>query len=201
MVWRVHLPYVTTLRCVTMATMVISTASQKNEFLSRLARIESGVGSSKSTLYVGVDGTVMASSRDNAKLKKQALAVPAKPLGIFAAILSVLFGATALGLTLYLRFSITGEAGPLDNSDLAMLANGGVALTIALFCGYMVKMPMLKYIPICAVGVMAGMVGYHNLVHTYPDHFSQMFSSVWVEQVVSATSANSIIWRGETFVL
>ena len=184
-----------------MATIAISTAGQKNEFLSRLARIESGVGSSKSTLYVGLDGTIMASSRDNAKLKKQALAVPAKPLGVFAAILSMVFGALALGLTLYLRFSITGEAGPLDNSDLVMMVNGGAALAIALFCGYMVRMPMLKYTPICAVGVMAGLVGYHNLVHVYPTEFAQMFSTIWVDQVVSATSVNSIIWRGETFVL
>ena len=184
-----------------MATMVISTASQKNEFLSRLARIESGVGSSKSTLYVGVDGTIMASSNDSAKLKKQAAAVKAKPMGMFGAIFSVAFGAIALGLTLYLRFSITGQVGPLDNSDMAMLENGGVALAIALFCGYMVKMPMLKYSPICAIGVMVALVGYHNLVHVYPSQFAQMFSPVWVEQVVSATSANSIIWRGETFVL
>ena len=184
-----------------MAAMVISTASQKNEFISRLARIESGVGSSKSTLYVGVDGTIMASSKDNAKLKKQAAAVPAKPMGIFGAMFSLVFGAMALGLTLYLRFSFTGQVGPLDNSDLVMLENGGAALVIALFCGYMVKMPMLKYTPVCAVGVMVALVGFHNLVHTYPTHFAQMFSPVWVEQVVSATPANSIIWRGETFVL
>jgi hypothetical protein len=184
-----------------MATISISTAGQKNEFLSRLARIESGVGSSKSTLYVGVDGTVMANSSANAKLKKQALAVPAKPMGFLGGILSMVFGAVALGLALYLRFSVTGNAGPLDNSDLAMVENGGVALLIALFCGYMVKMPMLKYTPICAIGVMLGMIGYHNLVHVYPAQFANMFSPVWVEEVVSSTPANSIIWRGETFVL
>lgn len=184
-----------------MATISISTAGQKNEFLSRLARIESGAGSSKSTLYVGVDGTIMASSSANAKLKKQALAVPAKPLGLFAAFLSMLFGAVAVGLALYFRFLATGNAGPLDNSDLAMAENGGVALVIALFCGYMVRMPMLKYTAICAMGILAGLVGYHNLVHVYPTQFADMFSPTWVEQVVTSTPANSIIWRGETYVL
>jgi hypothetical protein len=184
-----------------MATISISTAGQKNEFLSRLARIESGTASSKSTLYVGIDGTIMASSKDSAKLKKQALAAPSKPLGIFAAVLSVIFGAIALGLTLYMRFSITGEAGPLNNTDMTMAINGGAALAIALFCGFMVKMPMLKYTPVAAIGVMLGMVGYHNLVHVYPAEFAQMFSPVWVDQVVTSTPANSIIWRGETFVL
>lgn len=184
-----------------MATISISTASQKDEFLSRLARIEAGVGSSKSTLYVGVDGTIMASSKDNAKLKKQAITTPARPLGLFGGMFSVVFGAMALGIALYLRFSLTGQAGSLDNPDLFMAQNGGVALVLAVFCGYMVKMPMLKYAPICAVGVLAGLVGYHNLVHVYPTEFAQMFSAMWVEQVVTATSPHSIIWRGETFIL
>ena len=184
-----------------MATIAISTAGQKNEFLSRLARIESGIGSSKSTLYVGVDGTILASSKDSTKLKKQATATPARPLGMFAAGLSVVFGVMMLGLALYLRFSITGEAGPLNNSDLVMAQNVGVALSMALFCGFMVKMPMLKYAPICAIGVLMGTVGYHNLVHVYPTEFARMFSPVWVEQVVTTTEANSIIWRGVPYVL
>ena len=78
-----------------MATILISATAQKNEFLSRLSRIESGVGSSKSTLYVGIDGTIMASSKDNAKLKKQAITTPARPLGLFGGMFSVVFGAMA----------------------------------------------------------------------------------------------------------
>lgn len=184
-----------------MATISITTANQKNEFLARLARIEAGIGSSKSTLYVGVDGTVMADSRQSAKLQKQAVAAPAKPLGIFGALLSVVFGIFALGLTLYLRFSMTGETGPLNNSDFAILQNGGIALAIALVCGFMVKMPMVKFAAATLCGVMVGLVGFHNLVHVYPTEFAQVFSPVWVEQVVSSTPANSIIWRGESYVL
>ena len=76
-------PIDSTLRRVTMVSMAISTATQKNEFLARLNRIEKGTGSSKSTLYVGLDETIMADSRDSEKLKKQAAAVPARPLGVF----------------------------------------------------------------------------------------------------------------------
>jgi hypothetical protein len=184
-----------------MATISISASAQKNEFLSRLARIESGTGSSKSTLYVGVDGTVMASSKANAKLKKQALAAPTKPLGLFAAILSLVLGGMALGLALYLRFTITGEPGPLDNADISMAMNGGAALFIALFGGFMLKLPLWKYTPISAIGVLAGVVGFHNLVHVYPSQFSDLFSPGWVDQVVTSTPANSIIWRGQTFTL
>lgn len=184
-----------------MATISISTASQKNEFLSRLARIESGAGSSKSTLYIGVDGTVMATSKLNAKLQKQATATPAKPLGVVGALLSAAFGIIALGLALYVRFLVTGQAGPLDNADLTMAMNGGAALGIAIFAGFMLKMPLLKYTPLSVVGIMVGLVGFHNLVHVYPTQFADLFSPVWVEQVVSSTPANSIIWRGQTFVL
>lgn len=184
-----------------MATISITTTAQKNDFLARLARIEKGTGSSKSTLYVGVDGTVMASSRANAKLKKQAAAVPSTPIGLIGAIFSIAFGAAALGLTLYLRFSFTGEPGPLDNSDMTMAINGGAALIMALFSGFMIKMPMLKFAPACVLGVMLGLVGFHNLVHVYPTQFAEMFSPIWVDTVVSSTEANSIIWRGKTFVL
>lgn len=184
-----------------MATISISTASQKNEFLSRLSRIEAGTASSKSTLYVGVDGTVMASSKDSAKLKKQAAAVKAQPMGMFAVILSIGFGIAAVITALYLRFAATGETGPLTNSDLTMGINGGVAFAIAMFGGFLLRMPLLKYTPVCAVGVMVGVVGFHNLVHVYPTQFANLFSPIWVDQVVAATPANSIIWRGETFAL
>lgn len=184
-----------------MATIAISTTAQRNEFLARLRRIESGTGSSKTTLYVGVDGTIPASSKLSSKLKKQIDAAPAKPLGLFAALMSVAFGLLALCAALYLRFLVTGNAGTLDNSDMTMALNGGAAILIALFCGFMVKMPLLKFAPISAVGVLAGVVGFHNLVHVYPAQFANMFSPVWVEQVVTSTPANSIIWRGQTFVL
>lgn len=184
-----------------MATLAISTADQKNEFLARLNRIEKGIGSSKSTLYVGLDETVLANSRSNEKLRKQAAAVPARPLGLFAAILSVVFGAAVVGLVSYLQFSITGETASLSASDVTMGIHGGMAFIIALFCGFMVKMPLLKYAPITALGVMLGLVGFHNLVHVYPAQFAEMFSPIWVEQVVTTTEANSIIWRGVTYVL
>ena len=184
-----------------MATISISTAAQKNEFLSRLSRIEAGTGSSKSTLYVGVDGTVMASTKDSAKLKKQAAAKKPQPLGVFAAILSIGFGIAAVGTALYLRFAATGETGLMNNSDLTMATNGSLAFAIALFGGFLLRMPLLKYVPVSVVGVMVGVVGFHNLVHVYPTQFANLFSPVWVEQVVAATPANSIIWRGQTFVL
>ncbi len=184
-----------------MATIAISTVGQKNEFLARLNRIESGIGSSKSTLYVGVDGTVMANTRANSKLKKQAMATPAKPLGIFGIAISCVLGVLAVGVALYLRFVVTGAAGPQDNVDMTMAVNGGLAFAIALFSGYLLRMPVLKFTPFAAIGVLAGVASFHNLVHFYPAQFSDMFSPVWVEQVVSATPANSIIWRGQTFVL
>ena len=184
-----------------MATIAITTVNQKNEFLARLNRIEKGIGSSKSTLYVGLDETILINSKANAKLKKQSEAEPAKPLGIFAAILSVLFGAAIVGLVAYLRFYFTGEATPLAASDMMMAVHGSIALTIALFAGFMVKMPLLKYTPVAAMGVVLGLVGFHNLVHVYPAQFASMFSPIWVEKVVTTTEAHSIIWRGVTYVL
>ncbi len=184
-----------------MATVNISTAAQKNEFLARLNRIEKGTGSSKSTLYVGVDGTYLATSKSNAKLQRQATAAPAKPLGLFGLTVSGIVGMLAVGVALYLRFLITGEAGQTGNVDAIMAMNGGVALSIAWFAGFMLRMPLMKYAPLASIGVLAGVVGFHNLVHFYPSQFADLFSPVWVEQVVTATPANSIIWRGQTFVL
>ncbi len=184
-----------------MSSMVITTANQKNEFMARLNRIEKGIGSSKSTLYVGLDETIMADSKQSEKLKKQAAAVPVKPLGMFGIMVSLISGLLAVGTALYLRFLLTGEAGPQDNVDMTMAVNGGAALLIALFAGFMLKMPLVRFSPVAAIGILAGVVGFHNLVHLYPAQFAEVFSPVWVEQVVNATPANSIIWRGQTFVM
>ena len=184
-----------------MATIAISTAAQKSEFLARLSRIEKGIGSSKSTLYVGLDETIMVNSKASARLKKQVATVPARPMGIFAAILSIAFGAAVVGLVAYLRFYFTGEAVLLADSDMMTAVHGSVALAIAVFAGFMVKMPLLKYTPATALGVCLGLVSFHNLVHVYPAQFASMFSPIWVEQVVTMTEANSIIWRGVTYVL
>lgn len=143
----------------------------------------------------------MASSRANAKLKKQAQAIPAKPLGLFGILTAWSVGLAAVGVALYLRFLIIGDAGPQDNVDLTLMVNGGLAFAITLFSCYLLRMPVLRCLPIAAIGVLAGVVGFHNLVHFYPEQFADMFSPSWVEQVVNATPANSIIWRGQTFVM
>jgi hypothetical protein len=60
---------------------------------------------------------------------------------------------------------------------------------------------MLKFVPLTAMGVLAAIVSFHNLVHLYPAQFADMFSPTFVQQVVTTTDANSIIWRGKSFVL
>ena len=186
--------------CVTMA-MIISTTTQKSEFLARLARIEAGTGSSKSTLYVGLDQSVLVSNKDNSKLLKKATNAPQKRLGLLEAVLCLVLGAVSIGLALYLRFSFApASVGPVS-ADIEMAINGGLGLAMTAFAGYVLRMPILQMIPVGAVGVMAGVVAFHNLVHFYPDRFAVVFSPVWVDQVVTATDANSIIWRGVSFTL
>ena len=184
-----------------MATISVSTAAQKSEFLARLARIESGAASSKTTLYVGLDETILVNNKANAKMLKKAAAVPQKRLGPLEMLLCIVLGVLSLALGLYLRFTITGNTNPIGGPDMNMSINAGIGLTITVFTGYFLRMPLLKMIPVGAVGVMAGVVAFHNLVHFYPEKFAEMFSPVWVEQVVTTTAANSIIWRGVTFTL
>jgi hypothetical protein len=184
-----------------MAVIAISTAGQKNEFLSRLARIEAGTGSSKSTLFVGLDETILVNNKANAKLKKQAVAAPQKKLGPMEILFWVVMGLVAFALARYLRFYFGGDGYPLANPDMEMALNGGTGLIIVLFTGFMLKMPMLKIIPISGLGVMAGVVAFHNLVHFYPTKFAEVFSPLWVEHVVATTDPHSIIWRGVSFVL
>lgn len=184
-----------------MATISVSTAAQKSEFHARLARIESGAASSKTTLYVGMDETILVNNKANARLLKKATAVPQKRLGLMELLLCIVLGVFSLVLGLYIRFSITGSADPLGSPDMEMMINGGLGLAITLFSGYFLRMPLLKMFPVGAVGVMAGVMAFHNLVHIYPEKFAEMFSPIWVEHVITATDANSIIWRGVSFTL
>ena len=115
--------------------------------------------------------------------------------------MSAALGIVALGMALYLRFTFSSDATPIDNSDVNLVINGCLGMMIALGTGFMLRMPLLTFTPVSAIGVLAGLVGFHNLVHFYPSQFAELFSPVWVEQVVAATDPNSIIWRGVSFVL
>lgn len=184
-----------------MATISVSSAAQKTEFLARLARIESGAGSSKTTLFVGLDETILVNNKANAKMLKKAAAVPQKRLGPLEMLLCLVLGVFSLVLGLYFRFSITGNTNEIGSPDVNMAINGGIGLAIMLLIGYFLRFPLLKMIPVGTLGVLAGLVAFHNLVHFYPEKFAELFSPVWVEQVVTTTAANSIIWRGVSFTL
>ena len=184
-----------------MATIAVSTVAQKSEFLARLARIESGTGSSKSTLFVGLDETILVDNKASAKMLKKAAAVPQKRLGPFDLLLCMAMGVFSLAFGLYIQFTLTGNANPWGSPDQVMAINGGIGLSITLFLGYFLRMPVFRMIPVGAIGVLAGMVAFHNLVHFYPEKFAEMFSPIWVEQVTTTTAANSIIWRGVSFTL
>lgn len=51
------------------------------------------------------------------------------------------------------------------------------------------------------VGVWAGIVGLHNVVHKMPDLFTTLFSSEWVGAVMASAPFQSIVFRGVVFTI
>lgn len=171
---------------------------QQNEFASRLSRIESGVGSSKTTLYVGMDESYAvsyrqrgqnggASDRGSGRLMKVA----------FAALIGVAANIAAR----WTDFALNGLSDGTESVDGVLIAQFVMALVAASILGMVFGIGVRAFAVARVFGIVVGMVGLHNLVHVYPKQFEVVFSNAWVSQIVSTTATPSVLWRGASIAI
>ncbi len=175
----------------------------QTEFSARLARIESGVGSSKSTLYVGMDETYSVSyGRRGAQKRGNSVADSIRNLGYpIMVILAFLVGVAANVAARLVEFRMNGLPTAADNIDVQMAINFGVALMIASVLGTVFRIGIRDFVMVRLMGIAAGVLGLHNVVHAYPQYFEQVFSTIWVSHITTATEAGSIVWRGVSIAI
>jgi hypothetical protein len=163
------------------------------EFADRLSRIEAGVGSAKTTLYVGLDEayTVKYRPRGNGVLDTR------RSTGVFIRSLSgFLVGVTANAAARWVDYFLTGLPDASKSVDVTLTMEFVIALMLSAIIGMFLGIGLRKLLVARLLGIAAGILGLHNLVHAYPAPFEMAYSTEWVESVQSTTEAHSILWRG-----
>ena len=166
------------------------------EFAARIARIESGVAASKQLLFVGIDEVYHVPLRVR-KVKQSGLkALLRNVMYPVSLVLAVTLGAVAHGLGQIARYQIQGLPDLNANPDIEMVVQVVLGFAIALVLGYLTGLRSKQLATLKSVGVVIGLLFFHNAVHAYPDFFGILASKIWVNQIVAHTQAHSILWRG-----
>jgi hypothetical protein len=169
----------------------------QTDFAARIARIEKGIGSSKTTIYVGLDETFAVSYRKHGSNGTLDLARNAGyPLSVlFAFCIGLLANATAR-LAAFLSQGIPD--GSID-VDYTMMMDFITAMMLSVVLGAIVGMNLRNFMVARSLGVVGGMFGLHNAVHLWPWAFEPVFSKLWVGYILTSTEARSLVWRGVSF--
>lgn len=169
----------------------------QSDFADRIARIESGKGSTKSTVFVGLDERYNALPRHYAEAVRRAKAEEDEQKSPSFLVCFGL-GLLAYGIGQYVRFQATGLPDPTTDADTAMLTNGAFGLATLMVLSLMFGRRLRGLSIAKVLGLGAGLVTFHNAVHYAPQAFETAFSPEWVAQVRAETEPQSLYWRGET---
>ena len=172
--------------------------SMNPDFNARIARIAAGTGSTKSTIFVGLDEVYQVTYRRGGKQAGPVAAVGNVLMPMFL-FMAVALGALSFGIATWIRFQMQGQGAgvPDPMTEMAIQAAAALAVVFVIsraipFRARMVKSMMM----VSAVGTM---FLYHNAVHIFPDVFAQVFSPGWVELVQATTQPQSVVWQGQSF--
>ncbi len=167
------------------------------DFNARIARIAAGAGSSKSTIYVGLDEVYQITYRKRGK--KSGPSTAGNALMPLFAVIAVALGALAFGIATWIRFQMMGQGAGVPDPLTETGIQAGAALAMAFviaralpFCARTLKIVM-------AISAVCTMFVYHNAVHIFPDVFAQVFSQSWVDLVQATTLPQSVVWQGQSF--
>ncbi|MEE9427765.1 MAG: hypothetical protein V3V25_06405 [Paracoccaceae bacterium] len=175
--------------------------AQKQQFQDRLQRVAAGGANTLGHVYCGI--TVPESkperkkswlSRD--KPEKQARSGASLPVSL---ITGLIIGASAVLLSRFLRFKLTGGSIAGNDADITMVTDIVVAITIAILLRIIFRFKSKIHGVAKLTGVTATVLLMHNVVHVAPGIFEQVYSPNWVKQVVANTQANSILVAGVSY--
>jgi hypothetical protein len=169
----------------------------QTDFAARIARIEKGIGSSKTTIYVGLDETYAVQYRQRGNGGALDLARNAGyPLSVLLAFCIGIVSNVIARLAAFLSQGLP-ETGA--NADYMMMMDFITAMMLSVVIGACVGMNIRNFMAARSLGVVAGMFGLHNAVHLWPWAFEPVFSKLWVGYILSSTEARSLLWRGVSF--
>jgi hypothetical protein len=172
---------------------------QQLEFSARIARINAGAMNTRTTVYVGVEEAFSFVPKARAVQGEGLVGVLQNAGYPLAFLASVLLGIAAHVATVWFRFKLTGMPDPSVDPNLEMGVSLALGFTVALVAGYILGLSSRETMPMKSLGVLLGMLFFHNAVHAWPQVFEAAFNKVWVNEIVSSTEAHSLLFRGISF--
>jgi len=176
---------------------MMSTA-QKSDFQDRIARIAAGQGCTKATVFVGQDFRFDYTPRSRRKAQalggtvRNAGQVLMFPVGLAAGFLSHV-------VERYVHWIFAGVSEQVANVDMEMLRIAAAGMALAIVLTHLVGLRDRSLLVPKILGVVLGMLFFHNFVHAYPGLFEQVFSPLWVAKVTAVTEPASLYFRGVSF--
>ena len=173
-------------------------STQQAVFQDRIARIQSGQPFTKSTIYVGLDSTFsyLPASRGGSGRVGQKLGNAAYALSFP---FCMALGFLCHGLERYATFQISGLTDPQASPDVEMVKMAVLGMAFTVVLTHILGLRERGLLVPKLLGVAAGMLFFHNLVHIWPQQFSTVFSTIWVSKVIAMTEPSSMVWRGISF--
>lgn len=167
-------------------------------FQDRIARIQAGKGVTKATVFVGMD-TAFTYTPPNRRRKGglfQALSNAGYALS-FPFCLAV--GFVSHMAERYVDFVLAGMPDPNANVDVQMVKMAAIGFAITVVVTHLLGLREKGLLLPKLLGVAAGMLFFHNLVHMYPQFFETVFSPIWTARIIALTEPHSMFWRGISF--
>ena len=175
----------------------MNTISQgHSEFAARIARIESGAATYRQLLFVGMDEVYQVPLRVRKIRESSAKALVRNAIYPVSLVLALVLGAVSQGLGQIARYHIQGLPDLNANPDIEMAVQVVLGFAIAMVLGYLMGLRSNQLATLKIIGVVLGILLFHNAVHAYPELFAIPTSKIWVNQIVANTLAHSILWRG-----
>jgi len=104
-------------------------------------------------------------------------------------------GVVSVIIARWTRFAIYGLQSPgADVAIETMLIDGVLAMALGFVIGQMTALKSASQMLAKGFGVTACVVGMHLLVHRAPDLFTELFSPEWVNQIITSTDRNGILF-------
>lgn len=167
----------------------------KTRFEERLSRIDKGKQWSP-------DGVVTRDMYAKRSVKKVKAHNPlANIFYPFSILLALLAGVVSVLAARYAQFHLLSDSVSDMAPDILMVGEFLMASSVGMVLRIAMAVQGKDKLMAQTVGVWAGIVGMHNLVHKMPDLFTTLFSAEWVASAMASAPFQSIIFRGVVFTM
>lgn len=171
------------------------------DFAARVQRIEAMRASAQQLIHVGADEAYLMPRRDKRAVPSSGRVLLTNLMYPVSMVMAVAMGVAGHAAGQIARFHLQGMQDPGANPDVEMLVQIAVGLGLSMAFGYVLQLKGHTFTTLKSLGVVIGLLFFHNAVHLWPKVFAGLTSEIWVNQILSQTKPYSLMWRGITFLL